>query len=270
MFLQLNPYRPFAGIKYQGGLKGILITVICIGIFVRLGFWQYHKAQDALAKRAHYDAFVAAPPIDWPSKINDLSSLEYRTVRLQGRYLTEFMFYLDNQFDQGQPGFHVYVPMQLSASQHLLLVNLGWHPANAKHAELPSLTLTKDEIIVNGRVTLPSTRHFDIQRFAFFPAKNQPQKIWQPVRQFLDLPEISGYLPQALQPVVIQALASPAAADDQTLLSPKFERHWPVPADRVATNLGYAYQWFGFSVATFLIFIVVNFKRQQSRTDNAA
>lgn len=265
MFLQLNDQPILIGRNYQGGLKALLLTLICMAIFIRLGLWQYHKAQDALAKRASYDAFVMAPPIDWPSKISDFSSLEYRTVHLQGHFLTDFLFLLDNQFDQGRPGFHVYVPMQISPTQPLLLVNLGWHPANAEHAQLPKLTLPKGEVTFSGRVTLPSTRHFDIRRFGLFSAHNQAPKIWQPVRQFLDLPDIGGFLPQPLQPILIQTLDSPAAKTTQTLVTPALERHWPVPADRVATNLGYAYQWFGFAAATFLIFLAINFKRNSLR-----
>lgn len=268
--MQLKPHPIFAGRKYQGGVKAVLLTLICMCIFIKLGLWQYHKAQDALRKRASYDAYVMAPAVAWPSKVSDFSDWEYRTVHMRGHYLADYLFFLDNQFDQGRPGFHIYVPMQISNSEQFILVNLGWHPANPEHTILPTITLPKTEIVFNGRVTLPSKRHFDIRRFAIFSEQNQASKRWQAVRQFLDLHEISRFLPQALQPVVIQALDMPGIETAQMIVTPKLERHWPAPADRVATNLGYAYQWFGFAIATFLIFLAVNFKRQQPKVGHVA
>ena len=31
-----------------------------------------------------------------------------------------------------------------------------------------------------------------------------------------------------------------------------------MPTDRIMTNIGYAYQWFGFAIATLLIFIYMS------------
>jgi len=37
-----------------------------------------------------------------------------------------------------------------------------------------------------------------------------------------------------------------------------FVRNWQIPAERITTNLGYAYQWFGFALATLLIYIYMS------------
>ena len=41
-----------------------------------------------------------------------------------------------------------------------------------------------------------------------------------------------------------------------------FVRNWQLPADKIATNMGYAYQWFGFAVASILIFLYTSIKKQ--------
>ena len=40
-----------------------------------------------------------------------------------------------------------------------------------------------------------------------------------------------------------------------------FVRNWTVSAERITTHIGYAYQWFGFAVATLLIFIYMSVSR---------
>jgi surfeit locus 1 family protein len=41
-----------------------------------------------------------------------------------------------------------------------------------------------------------------------------------------------------------------------------FSRAWPAPAERIGTHIGYAYQWYGFAVATFIIYLVVGFRKR--------
>jgi surfeit locus 1 family protein len=40
-----------------------------------------------------------------------------------------------------------------------------------------------------------------------------------------------------------------------------FVRNWPRPAERIEMHIGYAYQWFGFALAFFVIYLVVNFRK---------
>ena len=37
-----------------------------------------------------------------------------------------------------------------------------------------------------------------------------------------------------------------------------FVRNWPKPGERVTMHLGYAYQWFGFALTLFVIYIILN------------
>jgi surfeit locus 1 family protein len=45
---------------------------------------------------------------------------------------------------------------------------------------------------------------------------------------------------------------------DQSSDAGGFIRNWQVPADRIATNIGYAYQWFGFALAALLIYLYMS------------
>jgi len=45
---------------------------------------------------------------------------------------------------------------------------------------------------------------------------------------------------------------------DQASDAGGFVRNWQVPVERIATNIGYAYQWFGFALATLLIYIYMS------------
>ena len=47
-----------------------------------------------------------------------------------------------------------------------------------------------------------------------------------------------------------------------------FVRNWIRPDDRIATHLGYAYQWFGFAFAAFAIYLFVGFRRGKQASLN--
>ena len=54
---------------------------------------------------------------------------------------------------------------------------------------------------------------------------------------------------------------------DQDSHAGGFVRNWQIPAERITTNLGYAYQWFGFAFAALLIFFYVSTTKVRSENN---
>ncbi|MGQ0442946.1 MAG: SURF1 family cytochrome oxidase biogenesis protein, partial [Methylophilaceae bacterium] len=76
---------------------------------------------------------------------------------------------------------------------------------------------------------------------------------WQQVWQHIDMQRYIKSVPFELKPYIVRLDAkSPVGG---------FSRNWPAPGNRVITHLGYAYQWFGFALTLFVIYIVLNFKK---------
>jgi surfeit locus 1 family protein len=79
------------------------------------------------------------------------------------------------------------------------------------------------------------------------------KKAFNTVWQHLDLKRYQKVVPIAVSALVIKL--------DNKSESGGFVRNWQVPVDRIATHMGYAYQWYGFAVATFLIFLYMSIVR---------
>jgi cytochrome oxidase assembly protein ShyY1 len=82
------------------------------------------------------------------------------------------------------------------------------------------------------------------------------------VWQNLDLARYAREVPFPLQLVVIQLSPDSSAGG--------FAREWPRPDERIERHVGYAFQWWGFAIATVIIWLVVNLRRKPPASMKAA
>jgi len=68
----------------------------------------------------------------------------------------------------------------------------------------------------------------------------------------MDMKSYAKLVPFEIVPVVLRMSPDNAGG---------FVRNWVRPDDRIQTHLSYAYQWFGFAIATLGIYIFVSFRR---------
>ncbi len=45
-----------------------------------------------------------------------------------------------------------------------------------------------------------------------------------------------------------------------------FVRNWQIPASRISTHIGYAFQWFGFALASLLIFLYMSIRKVENNS----
>jgi len=227
---------------------GTLLTLLCIPIFIKLGLWQYHKAEEKQALQDLFNSYAHAQPVQLPSAIADSDKWRYRRVEISGRYEPRYQILLDNQVEDGQPGYHVVTPVQIEDSKRYVLVDRGWVPAEANHSDLPTIETPSGVQRIVGQIWVPSSRFYSLES-----GESVQKGQWQPLWQNMDMKRYAAAVPFEVQPVVVRLdPQSPAGG---------FSRNWPKPAERLETNLGYAYQWFGFAVAAVIIYLVVSFKK---------
>src|SRR5580692_6207540 len=115
-----------------------ILTLLAVLCFVRLGFWQWHRAQE---KRAIASAFEAgnATVADLGARPTD-SLPRYTQVRARGRYDGDHQFLLENLSHDGLPGYQVLTPLLL-ADGRTLMVNRGWVPLSASRRDPPKVAL---------------------------------------------------------------------------------------------------------------------------------
>jgi surfeit locus 1 family protein len=228
--------------SYVFRLKPVVILVVAVMMMVcfKLGFWQWHKAEQ---KQAITQALTHGKDdvvdLTTPTKLDEASveALHTRTVRFTGHYLVKYSFFLDNQVEQGEAGFHVITPFLLNDGHSVILVNRGWVAGFIDHQQVPVVNTSDATQTITGMFWHQLKTGFQL---------GKPAQQWSKVQQVIDFSYLQQHIPYSLLPGAILKL-DPAAATDG------FVRHWEVPAGQVEKHLSYAYQWFGFALASLLI-----------------
>jgi len=225
--------------NYVVRVRWLVVCVMVVAIWgcVRLGLWQWHKAeqkQEITRALAHHGEAIQPQPQDLDS-FAKVEALHLQTVEFKGHYLPQYAFFLDNQVEQGQAGFHVITPFLLSDQLHVIWVNRGWVAGFADHQQTPKITTTQTEQVIQGLFWQQTKVGFRLDK---------PSKAWQLVQPVLDFAYLRQHVPYTFPNVILKL--APAVGDG-------YVRHWDVPAGQVEKHLSYAYQWFGFAVASLVL-----------------
>jgi len=225
--------------NYVVRVRWLVVCVMVVAIWgcVRLGLWQWHKAeqkQEITRALAHHGEAIQPQPQDLDS-FAKVEALHLQTVEFKGHYLPQYAFFLDNQVEQGQAGFHVITPFLLSDQLHVIWVNRGWVAGFADHQQTPKISTTQTEQVIQGLFWQQTKVGFRLDK---------PGKAWQLVQPVLDFAYLRQHVPYTFPYVIIKL--APAVGDG-------YVRHWDVPAGQVEKHLSYAYQWFGFAVASLVL-----------------
>jgi surfeit locus 1 family protein len=76
---------------------GFIILMICIPLFIKLGLWQYNKAELRKEIQSSYNASLDHDALTLPNNINHLDAWKYKKVKIKGHYETKYQILLDNQ-----------------------------------------------------------------------------------------------------------------------------------------------------------------------------
>ncbi|MFK0165665.1 SURF1 family protein [Rhizobium sp. NPDC090279] len=113
-----------------------LLLFVAFAILIGLGTWQVERLQWKEGLLADIAARKDAPAVPL-SAIEAMAAsggdIEYRVVTATGHYLNDKERHFLATYD-GDPGFHVYTPLQLDDGRYLF-VNRGFVPTEAKESE---------------------------------------------------------------------------------------------------------------------------------------
>ena len=242
---------------FSPSLLGTIVTVICIPLFIKFGLWQYHKAQQKMAIQAAYNLAKTDDALQFPldvanNQIVNVDYWNYKKVKVTGVYETKYQFLLDNQVEDDRVGYHVITPLKIDHTAQYVLINRGWILGKDTHTELPKFNTPTGIQTVVGQIWVPSKKFFTLEASANTSAtlSNQSGQPWQAVWQNMNMTSYKRSVPFDVSDLAIKL--------DKTSDAGGFVRNWQVPVERIATNIGYAYQWFGFALATLLIYIYMS------------
>jgi len=240
----------FLNYELKVTLLGILLVVIAVSIFVKLGFWQYKKAILKQEIQKEYQQSIENGVIEFAPYLQSSEKLQYKKIKTSGEYVTKYQILIDNQVENSVAGYHVVTPLRIEGTDQYVLVNRGWIAGKSAHVYIPTFDTPDGIQQVEGMVWIPNKKIFTLEDKN---VSNQEIKNWQLVWQHLDMVQYQKVVPLKLLPVIIKLDAQSQAGG--------FVRNWQMPTERIATHLGYAYQWFGFAIAAMAIYLYMSIKR---------
>lgn len=221
-----------------------------IPLFIAAGYWQWNKAALKTERQQQLDVRGTQPAVQIPLvQVSEPQTLHYRKIVARGHYEPQFQILIDNRTYREQAGYHVITPLRIEGSDIRLLVNRGWVPALAEHRLIPPIETPTGIVELVGTAVVPGARFFTLAKDS-----DQGKQEWQNVWQNLDLTRYAGTVDFPVQPVVVQL--DPASQPGG------FVREWSRPDDRRQVNLGYALQWWAFAATTFVLWLVLNIRRE--------
>jgi len=229
---------------FKATLIPSIVTLALLYLMISLGLWQLERADYKANLQSMIESKQDAPPIALNSIAKNEDDWLYQPVFARGEFDTQHQLLLDNQVRKMVAGYSVFTPLKLSSDLGIL-VNRGWLPIGASRSELPDVSIGLIKQKINGLASKPPSKGLVLSSNV-----NQFLK-WPAVMQFIDLQEIQKQLDYKLMPMIIvmnQAAQTPLNISP-IKINMRSEKH-----------TGYAFQWFGLSLALFIIYIVVNTK----------
>lgn len=235
-----------------------MVTVAGVLLFIWLGVWQLHRADQKQALIDTYAAATHAPPEPFVDVTTAPAANVFPRVRARGHYLTDRTYLLDNPRHDGRGGVEVYVPLRIDSQPPLLLVDLGFLAGNGSD-RAPSLpAVPKGEHTLQGLYLPPPGVGYRMGGDAL-----AQQQQWPKTTVYLDLDQVAKDLGQPLYARVLALDAAPGVLYqrqhelDPSLMSPTRHR-------------AYAFQWFTFALAALVIFVVLQRKPRRGASSSSS
>jgi cytochrome oxidase assembly protein ShyY1 len=226
---------------HRPSLFAVVLTLIGMAVFVRLGIWQLDRAAQA---QALLDAFHAAPQAaleDFAAVAKNPPLARYPHVQVAGHFVAAHGYLRDEQVREAKLGVEAVDAFEVDGSDALLLVNRGWIPWSHAPGTEPNLPPLPD-----GEITLRGV-------YAPFPGSGirvggnslPRQKTWPKLTLAIDANEVAADLGKPLLPRILLLDAEPSSG---------FMRAWTPSLMPPERHRAYAFQWFAFVAAALAMF----------------
>ncbi|MDX2346341.1 MAG: SURF1 family protein [Legionella sp.] len=220
-----------------------LLALIGMSLFLSLGAWQLHRANEKKLILAHEAALSVRAPELW---LGDMSeALPFKKVLFAGKFLPQVLF-LDNQYHAHQIGYHVISPVLMPTGK-VVLVDRGWVPAGQSRQNLPDIKIPDKILDLSGVMYMPSGKTWVLGSGVESKQNNQM------VIEALDFDLIGQFLHKSVYPFIIRLDKNSPAG---------YIRDWVTVVMPPSRHLGYAFQWFALAFVVFVVFFALNSKKR--------
>ncbi len=210
-----------------------LLVVVGIIAMVNFGFWQLRRLDERQAFNAVVEERYDADPVpidDLLTPGTDPDDVTWRPVTASGSYLPDDGVLIVNRSQNGRAGVNTVVPLRLDDGR-ILLVNRGFVPQTFDVPPVPA-----DDVAVTGRLRPSQDRRLGQLSDPADGVLREAQRV--------DIERLAGQFDGPVVPMYIDLIESvPAEADavPEPVIAPDLSE---------GNHLSYAAQWFIFSIAT--------------------
>ena len=104
--------------QFRPAWWAVLLTMLGMALCIALGMWQLQRAHFKEGVENRFQDRLAEP-YQSLQFADELQDIQYRKLRLQGRYDNARSLLLDNQLHRGKAGYQVLTPLQLVDSDRV-------------------------------------------------------------------------------------------------------------------------------------------------------
>ncbi|MDB5973234.1 MAG: SURF1-like protein [Hydrocarboniphaga sp.] len=224
-----------------------------LALLIALGSWQMQRGFYKAQMQAVMDASSAGPTQPLTRDTAPASEREAPHLQAHGRYLGTRQLLLDNQGNDGRPGYHVWTPLRLDDGA-LLMVDRGWVAEDGDRSRMPETSVDATPREVSGLWRPLPQPGLRLAADAC-AGKNWPRVVQYPVAGDLRClyADLGADLGEA--PLAGLLLLDPALNDG-------YVRDWrinaAIPPQR---HYAYAAQWYAFAATLLFLFVKLNLRR---------
>lgn len=222
----------------------IILTLVFVLLFTRLGFWQIQRAQQKEEMLAAQASLAQQKTIMW--REGQPLPAQYQHLILQGDYLST-VFLLDNQHQQHQFGYNVLSPLLLGDGS-VVMIDRGWMRGDSTRRSFPHVDTPKHRLTVHGSAYFPSSKQWVLGPSWEEKGKNLT------IIELLDAKMLSQLLQKKVYPFIIRLDKEDGHG---------FVREWAIVSMPPQRHLAYALQWFAMALVIAIIFIALNLKKKK-------
>ena len=220
------------------------IVLIMTVSMIKLGFWQLERAQFKAEKQLIIDTRMTQHVRQLPADLLEIEDWQYYQVNVEGEFLPEIGFFVDNVVHNSIAGVNTITPFRLFGSDALILVNRGWTQWGNDRTFLPIIDTPDGSVSLTG-VLVPAPG--DPFYLKSPDDSDESKKLWTQ----LDLQRFKKSTGNVVQPLILLL-----DKDQPGSLTPI----WQFQGDTwVARHKAYAFQWFGLAFTLIVIMIVLGY-----------
>lgn len=228
-----------------------IFVILVVVTMINLGFWQLGRLDERKSSNAVVTAAMKSQPQPLASVLPDgtastseqVKAADYQPVYVTGVYRADEQVLITNRTNNGSPGYWVVTPLVL-ADGSAIAVNRGWVPYSyTADGPWEDFAPPKGTVTVQGLLRPSQVRETD----GLVSSPKDAEDGTLRVLARLDVGRLAQQVDERLMPGYLSLRVQDPAQGDLPV---------PVPLPELSQgpHLGYAMQWFAFSLLTIIVY----------------